>query len=132
LRKSTTICFGLAAAFALVGEPALAQVYSWKDPATGQSRLSNIAPPWYSHGEMVGGPRVIATLGARVIDDTALAYEDRRLLFGKPKDRSDKLRPQQPGSAAAQAPKQEGTGTGADDRRPADQTASRGVSGAGS
>ena len=118
MRNSTTLCFGLAAAFALAGEPARAQVYSWKDPATGQSRLSNIAPPWYSRGENVSGPRVIATLGARVVDDTALAYERRLLLLGKSKDYVDRLRLQrQPG---------------ADARRPADQTASRGLSDAGS
>ncbi len=88
----TALGFGLAAAIALACAPALAQVYSWKDPASGQSRLSNIAPSWYNRGENVGGPRVIATLGERVIDDTALAYEQRLLLMGKSKDYVDKLR----------------------------------------
>jgi hypothetical protein len=81
----------MAATIALACAPALAQVYSWKDPASGQSRFSNIAPPWYNRGESVSGPRVIATLGDRVIDDTALAYEQRLLLLGKSKDYVDNL-----------------------------------------
>ena len=89
---SSALRFGLAAAIALACAPALAQVYSWKDPVSGQSRFSNIAPSWYSRGENVSGPRVIATLGDRVIDDTALAYEQRLLLLGKSKDYVDKLR----------------------------------------
>ena len=54
--------------------------------------MSNIAPPWYSRGEIVNGPRVILTLGGKVVDDTALPYEDRLLLSGKSKDFVDKLR----------------------------------------
>ena len=92
---STALRCGLAAAIVLACAPALAQVYAWKDPASGQSRLSNIAPPWYNRGEFVGGPRVIATLGDRVIDDTALAYEQRLLLLGRSRDYVDKLRLQQ-------------------------------------
>jgi hypothetical protein len=104
LIHSTALRFGLAGAIALACAPALAQVYSWKDPASGQSRISNIAPPWYHRGEIVSGPRVVATLGDRVIDDTALAYEQRLLLLGKSKDYVDKLRLQkQQGPADATA-----------------------------
>jgi hypothetical protein len=104
LIDSTALRFGLAAAIALACAPALAQVYSWKDPANGQSKFSNIAPPWYNRGESVSGPRVIATLGDRVIDDTALAYEQRLLLLGRSKEYADRLRPQKPhGPADAMA-----------------------------
>ena len=103
---SSALRFGLAAAIALAGAPALAQVYSWKDPASGQSRFSNIAPPWYHRGENVSGPRVIATLGDRVIDDTALGYDDRLRLSGRPKEQNGKLQPQkQPVAAAPEPPK---------------------------
>lgn len=90
--NSTALRFGLGAAIALACAPALAQMYSWKDPASGQSRFSNIAPPWYHRGESVSGPRVVATLGDRVIDDTALGYEQRLLLLGRSKNNADKLR----------------------------------------
>ena len=93
--NSTALCCDLAAAIAPACTPALAQVYAWKDPASGQNRLSNIAPPWYSRGESVSGPRVVATRGDRLIDDTALAYEQRLRLLGKSKDYVDKLRLQQ-------------------------------------
>ena len=69
-------------------------MYSWKDPDTGGSYLSNIAPPWYSRGEMVSGPRVIATLGGKVVDDTACPYEERLLLSGKSNEYIEKLRQQ--------------------------------------
>lgn len=101
---SRAVRIGLAAAIALACTPALAQMYAWKDPASGQSRFSNIAPPWYNRGESVSGPRVVATLGDRVIDDTALAYEQRLLLLGKSKDYIDKLRLQkqpEPGARTA-------------------------------
>ncbi len=126
MRNCKTFCFGLAAAFVLASAPALAQVYSWRDPATGHGKISNIAPPWYSRGEAVSGPRVIATVGDRVIDDTALPYADRLLLSGKTKDQIDKLRPeQQHGSAAAAEPKREAAASRATGRRPADETATR-------
>ncbi len=127
MKNSTTLCIGLAAAFILASELALAQVYTWKDPATGQSRFSNIAPPWYNRGEAVSGPRVVATVGERVIDDTALAYEDRLLLSGKSKDAVDKLRlPKIQTPAAAQPPNHEPAGTRAAGGRPADKTVAGG------
>jgi hypothetical protein len=92
LKTIKTLCLALAAASLLLSGLACAQVYSWKDPDRGQSKLSNIAPPWYSRGEIVSGPRVVETLGGRVVDDTALPYEDRLLLSGKSRDYVEKLR----------------------------------------
>jgi len=113
-------------AFIATSAPALAQVYSWKDPASGQSRFSTIPPPWYDRGETVRGPRVTATAGERVIDDTALPYEDRLILSGKSRDYVDKLRLQpHHGPTAAQSTNGESVRTQGDNRRPADQTAIR-------
>lgn len=123
-----TLCFSLAAALVLASAPALAQVYSWKDPATGQSKFSNIAPPWYSRGDTVSGPRVVATVGERVIDDTALPYEDRLRLSGKSREYVDNLRlPQQqrPATGQAQAPNREAPGTRAAKTPIGDKTANR-------
>ena len=131
MENSGTFCFGLAAAFLVACEPVFAQMYSWKDPASGQTRFSNIAPPWYSRGEIVSGPRVIATIGDRVIDDTALAYEQRLLLSGKSRDYVDKLRAQkQQGPAAPQDPGRGAARTQAAGARPAYRTATRGRAGA--
>jgi len=94
LRNCKSFCFGLAAVLVLASAPARAQMYSWKDPATGQCKLSNLAPPWYNRGEVVGGPRVIATAGGQVIDDTALPYAERLLLLGKPKEQAGTPRPE--------------------------------------
>ncbi len=119
-----TFCFGLAAALVMASAPALAQVYSWKDPATGQSRFSNIAPRWYSRGEIVSGPRIIATVGRKTIDDTALPYEDRLLLSGKSGGYIDKLRLQRlQGSEAPQVRNRESAR--AVDKPLADRAASR-------
>ncbi len=94
--------FGLAATLLLAAAPAFAQVYSWRDPATGQSKLSNIPPAWYSRGETVRGPRVIATIGDRVIDDTAKPFAERLRLAGKSQDQIDKLRLQRQPDPGAQ------------------------------
>ena len=114
----------MAAALLLASAPALAQVYSWRDPATGQSKFSNIAPPWYNRGEAVSGPRVVATVGDRVIDDTALPYEERLRLSGKSQEYIDGLRPQiQQGDAARQIRNPAPDATQAAGRRSADTTA---------
>ena len=84
----------LAAALLLTGGLAHGQVYSWKDAATGASRFSNVPPPWYRAMEAVDGPRVLVTIGIRVIDDTAQSYEDRLLLSGKSREQIEKLRQQ--------------------------------------
>jgi hypothetical protein len=126
LSNSKALLIGLAAALLLAAGPAPAQVYSWKDPATGQSKFSNVPPSWYSRGEIVSGPRVIATVGRKVIDDTALPYEDRLLLSGKPRDTIDKLRlQQQPQASATQDQDREPARTQGNISRPADKTATR-------
>ena len=89
---SKTLGIALTAAFLLFSYPAHAQMYSWKDPNTGQSKFSNIPPPWYSRGESVSGPRVTMTLGGKVVDDTALPYQDRLLLSGKSRDQIESSR----------------------------------------
>jgi len=96
-----TLFLASAAAFLLVSNAACAQVYSWKDPNTGQSHFSNIAPPWYRRTEAVSGPRVIETLDGKVVDDTALPDEDRLLLSGKSKDYVEKLQAQKDHESAA-------------------------------
>jgi len=82
----------LAAALLLTAAPAYAQMYSWKDPGNGETKLSNIAPPWYTRDASVSGPRVIKTVNGKVVDDTGLAYEDRLLLSGKSREDIEKLR----------------------------------------
>lgn len=103
-KHKISLCIGLAAALSLAAASAAAQVYSWRDPVTGQTKLSNIPPPWYSRGEIVHGPRVVATIGGRVIDDTALAYDDRLQLSGRPKEQIGKLQAQKQQSPAAPEP----------------------------
>ena len=70
------------AAFAFA-EVAAAQMYSWNDPATGGQKLSNIAPSWYRSGEDVRGPRVVVTIGERIVDDTSLPLGERLDLSNK-------------------------------------------------
>jgi len=121
-------CFGIAAALVVASAPAGAQVYSWKDPATGQSKFSNIAPSWYSRHENVSGPRVIATIGGKVIDDTALPYADRLLLSGKSRDYIEKMGLQhQQGSPARQQPNRESAPNQAAGKRLADEAANSGA-----
>ena len=60
-----------------------AQVYSWEEPRTGGTRISTVAPAWYRfpYVEHVAGPRVVVSIGATVIDDTALPLAKRLELF---------------------------------------------------
>ena len=84
----------LAAALLLCGGLAHAQVYSWKDAATGASKFSNVPPPWYRALEAVDGPRVLVTIGVRVIDDTAQSFEERLRLSGKSRVEIERMRQQ--------------------------------------
>lgn len=43
---------------ATVAAPALADLYRWRDPETGSTRYSNVAPPWHGEGARVRGPAV--------------------------------------------------------------------------
>ena len=104
-------------------------MYAWKDPETGRSKLSNIAPPWYSRDERVSGPRVIKTLNGKVADDTALAYEDRLLLSGRSREDIENLRLRKdPASRAGQDPVRESARSNAESaaRHSADMAQPRG------
>jgi hypothetical protein len=72
----------LAAGIALLAASTLAaaQVYTWKDPADGGTRVSNFPPPWYAPSAPVSGPRVVVTRGQAVVDDTSLPLEERSRL----------------------------------------------------
>jgi hypothetical protein len=68
----------LAVLLAAVPQLTQAQVYTWRDPQSGATRISNVAPAWYRHyAEVAPGPRVVVTLGRTVIDDTGLPLEKR-------------------------------------------------------
>ena len=108
----------LAAALLLTGGLAHGQVYSWKDAATGASRFSNVPPPWYRAMEAVDGPRVLVTIGIRVIDDTALPFEERLQLSGRSRAQIEKLRQQRrqtsrnPGDSVRESRERTQTGAG--------------------
>jgi signal transduction histidine kinase len=58
----------VAAAVAL---PVAAQMYMWKDPETGQTKMSNVKPPWYGSNQPgVRGPRTQVFLNGNLVDDT--------------------------------------------------------------
>jgi len=61
---------------------AFGQVYSWKEG--GATRVSNEPPAWYTSYAPVRGPRVLVTIGSRVVDDTALPMEKRLAMRPKP------------------------------------------------
>ena len=69
----------LVAVMLLLARPALADMFVWKDPDTGKTRMSNIAPPWLR--EPVPGrrmPKVEVVRDNKVIDPgTALANPQR-------------------------------------------------------
>lgn len=73
-RMMTGVLAGLLAC-----APALADVFVWKDPQTGRTRMSNIAPPWLR--EPVPGrrnPKVEVVRDNKVIDpSTAFATPQR-------------------------------------------------------
>ena len=61
-----------------------AQVYTWEEPRTGETRISTIAPAWYRQPyleQVVPAPRVVVSIGTAVIDDTALPLARRLELF---------------------------------------------------
>lgn len=66
---------------AAVALPGAAQMYTWKDPETGQTEMSNVAPPWYQANQPAvrGAPRTQVLLNGSVIDDTGVrASPDHR------------------------------------------------------
>lgn len=68
----------LSAAVCTVSAPALSQVYQWKDPESGATRISNTAPSWFRHayGEN-RNPRVQVFYYGVLVDDTSLPFEAR-------------------------------------------------------
>ncbi|HEY5635622.1 MAG TPA: DUF4124 domain-containing protein [Burkholderiales bacterium] len=52
-----TIPLAIGAAMA-VPAAALADLYRWRDPETGSTRFSNVAPPWHGDGARTRGPAV--------------------------------------------------------------------------
>jgi len=68
-------------AFCTFSAGAAAQVYQWKDPENGATRISNAAPAWYriAYGDQ-RNPRVQAYYYGVLVDDTSLAYEGRMVL----------------------------------------------------
>lgn len=73
--------YALLAALAFHCQAAVAEVYSWREPLTGDKRFSNVAPAWYTIYDAVRGPRVVVTRNGKLIDDTALPLERRRELL---------------------------------------------------
>ena len=68
----------VALLLAAVSQVTQAQVYAWREPHSGATRMSNIAPAWYRpYPDVAAGPRVIVTLGPKVLDDTALPLDKR-------------------------------------------------------
>ena len=71
-------CVSLARLFAIVALPAvcqsaIAQVYTWKDPETGATKISNLRPAWFrSEQPKLKGPRTLMLLNGKVIDDSGL------------------------------------------------------------
>lgn len=69
---------------ALAASPAAADVFVWKDPQTGKTRMSNIAPPWLR--EPVPGRRVptVDVIRDRKVIDPATAFANPQSLPAAP------------------------------------------------
>lgn len=87
----------MLAAGLLAAVPAAADVYIWKDPQTGKTRMSNIAPPWLR--EPVPGQRVPKV---EVVRDNKVI--DPRVALSTPQA------PAPPANAAANAAAKGGVG----------------------
>ena len=83
---------------ALLAAPAHADVFVWKDPQTGRTRMSNIAPPWLR--EPVPGKR---TPKVEVVRDNKVI--DPSVAFATPQ-----RAPEPPPNAAANAAAKAGVG----------------------
>jgi len=64
----TPVLAVLLLATAALPSAAVADMYIWKDPQTGGTRMSNIPPPWLRDGS--GGPQVEVVRENKVIDVT--------------------------------------------------------------
>jgi hypothetical protein len=68
----------LLVAGCLLSGIAHADVYTWRD-ATGVTRMSNMAPPWYRDTEP-SRPRTQVLVNGHLVDDTGLSREQRTKL----------------------------------------------------
>ena len=77
--RGMTITLALAVG-ALAALPAAADVFTWKDPQTGKTRMSNIAPPWLR--EPVPGQRVpkVEVIRDNKVIDPATAFANPQRL----------------------------------------------------
>jgi len=73
-----SLLFSLFLAAALATSPAFAQIYQWKDPETGSTKLTNLRPPWYRNDQQ-SGPRTQLILHGQLIDDTAVPATQEHL-----------------------------------------------------
>lgn len=78
-----------------------AEMYVWRD-ATGATRMTNVAPPWYSAVER-SRPRTRVILNGHVIDDTGLSPE-RRAQLQAGRARAESWGRGSPASSGASAP----------------------------
>jgi hypothetical protein len=84
---------------ALVPAALRAQVYTWVEPGSGETRgetrISTIPPAWYRQPyqePIVHAPRVIVSIGTAVIDDTAWPLAKRLELFQRRNSRPTSAR----------------------------------------
>jgi len=67
-RRRATRAVALALLACLAGAAAHAQVYSWRDPQSGQLRISTVPPPWLrDRGAAAAGPRVHVYKDGKVV-----------------------------------------------------------------
>ncbi len=78
-RKNVPLAVVLA--LALSPLPAVAQIYSYKDPATGSRKITNLRPEWYVKDAPKSIPRTQVIVRGAVVEDSnpaAAAAEARR------------------------------------------------------
>lgn len=80
--RKVSIALVFLSAFGTSAAASAQQLYSWKDPETGQPRFSTVAPRWYRPNAPVNGPKVVVTRGSAFIDDTSLELRDRLAMAG--------------------------------------------------
>lgn len=79
---STVRMFALAALLGAAGSVS-AQMYVWKDPETGTTKMSNLRPEWFRNPAM-RGPHTQLLLNGRLVDDTRFPLNlDQSMLVAK-------------------------------------------------
>ena len=68
----------------VIAPAAQSQVFQWKDPDSGVTRISNSAPAWYreAFGEN-RKPRIQVFYYGVLVDDTSLSFKGRQDLRGR-------------------------------------------------